>query len=123
VPEPFRRLVEPQSTYPGPEAFGEPATRYGGEYPGEERWDEVAESQTELSMQDLASGFIEKLGYAPGSEEHAYAARLLANWCERLGNTEAAARVREAFDIVDFSDVTPNGSFGHDDHALAADVN
>lgn len=122
VPEPFRRLIEPQPTYQGPEAFGEPATRYGGEYSGEERWDEVAETQAEPSMHDLASGFIEKLGYAPGSEEHVYAARLLANWCERLGNDEAAARVREAFNIVDLSDVTPSGTSGHDDHAMAAEV-
>jgi len=122
VPEPFRRLVEPQPTYSGPEAFGEPTPVYGGEYPGYDNWDENAEPQAEPSVLDFASGLIEKLGYAPGSEEHASAARLLAHWCERLGKDEAAARVREAFGIVDLSDVTPNGTSGHDDHAMAAEV-
>jgi hypothetical protein len=123
VPEPFRRLVEPRPAYSGPEAFGEPTTLYGGEYPGEERWDEVAEPQAEPTVLDFASGLIEKLGYASGSEEHASAARLLANWCERLGKDEAAARVREAYNIVDFSDTTPNGFSDHDDQAMAGDAN
>jgi hypothetical protein len=120
VPEPFRRLVEPPPECLDPEPLSEPSNRRG-EVPMEEHWEVLVGPQAEPMPQDHASGFIDQLGYAPGSEERARAARLLANLCEHLGNDDAAARVRETFNIIDLSDATPTGPSGHNDHSIPAD--